>query len=109
MTDALNHTTTTTYDARGRVTRVTSHDGTHTDFGYDQHGFRTSVTDPLGKTTRYVYDDYGWLKQVVDPANGVTALGLTRSRGHLLKGGYDVGYGIKQQDETDTTAVHGGV
>jgi YD repeat-containing protein len=43
--------TTTTYDARGWITRITSHDGTHTDFGYDQGGRRTSVTDPAGHTT----------------------------------------------------------
>jgi YD repeat-containing protein len=33
ITDALSHTTTTTYAVTGRVTRVTAHDGTHTDFG----------------------------------------------------------------------------
>jgi hypothetical protein len=58
------------------------------------------LADPVALARRLV---------AIEPSEQREVLGLTRSRGHLLKGGYDVGYGIKHQDETDTTAVHGGV
>jgi RHS repeat-associated protein len=96
--DPLGHTTTTAYDSQGRVTRVTQHDGTHSDFAYDRRGRRTSVTDAAGRVTRYVYDPYGRLERTIDPMGGATVYvydlmgrltSLTDANGHTTRFVYD--------------------
>ena len=73
--DALNHTTTYTYDSMNRLTRITAPDSTYTQFGYDYRGRRTSVTDANGKATTYQYDDADRLLAVTDAAGNLTTYG----------------------------------
>lgn len=73
VTDALGNVTRSSYDTRGRVVRVTAHDGTFTTIGYDWAGRRAAVTDPMGRRTRYIYDDYSRLRAVIDPMSKATS------------------------------------
>jgi RHS repeat-associated protein len=72
MTDALNRTTTFTYDAMANATSITRLSGTSSaateTIAYDPKFFEPSaVTDPLGNTTSFTYDDKGNLLAVADP------------------------------------------
>jgi len=73
--DALNNTTTYTYDAMNRLTKITAPDQTYTQFAYDYRGRRTSVTDANGKVTSYGYDDADRLTSVTDAAQNLTVYG----------------------------------
>jgi RHS repeat-associated protein len=70
--------TTNTYDAAGRLSKVTQALSTATggtittQYGYDINGNLTSVTDPNGNVTSYVYDDFGQLISQVSPVTGTT-------------------------------------
>jgi RHS repeat-associated protein len=55
-TDALNRTTSISYDLLGRVTQSTDPGGKVTKFAYDAAGNRVSVIDPLGHEVRIEYD-----------------------------------------------------
>ncbi|MFC5435995.1 RHS repeat-associated core domain-containing protein [Rhodanobacter umsongensis] len=90
--DALGHLTTyTSYDAAGRVTRITDANGVNTDmtytprgwlatrieggatttFGYDAMGDVTSVKDPSGITTTFTYDAAHRLTDITDAQGNV--------------------------------------
>jgi RHS repeat-associated protein len=62
-TDALNRTTSYTYDAMGNVTSVTAMSGRSEaeteSFSYNNYGEVASITDPLGRTTTLTYDNLG--------------------------------------------------
>ena len=67
VTDALGHTTTTTYDLDGEPTLVTRADGTTQGTGYDADGNVVSQTDGLGHATTYSYDPLNHLASMTDP------------------------------------------
>ena len=71
-TDALNHVTTTTYDAMGRVLAVVDPNNNRTSFTYDKLGNRTGVTDAVNHTTTYAYDAMNRPTTVTDPRGAVT-------------------------------------
>ena len=67
-TDALGHTTRFVHDADGRVTTTIFADGTKATTVYDaKTGRKMSATDPDGRTTTYTYTDSGELKTVTLP------------------------------------------
>ena len=87
VADALGHVTTiASYDADGRITRMTDANGVNTDltytprgwlasrtvggaqtsFGYTPYGAVSSVTDPDGVTTTYGYDAAHRLMKITD-------------------------------------------
>ena len=90
-TDALNRTTSYTYDAAGNVTSVTRLTGTPsqatTSFTYQVDDIRdpitgvpeiqtmkrlSSITDPLGHTTQFAYDPKGNRLSSTDPLGNAT-------------------------------------
>jgi YD repeat-containing protein len=71
VTDALGHVTTiASYDADGRVTRMTDANGINTDLTYTPRGWLASRSVG-GATTRFTYTPYGAVQTVTDP-DGVT-------------------------------------
>jgi YD repeat-containing protein len=71
VTDALGHVTTiASYDADGRITRITDANGVNTDMTYTPRGWLASRTVG-GATTRFTYTAYGAVQTVTDP-DGVT-------------------------------------
>ncbi|HTV83817.1 MAG TPA: RHS repeat-associated core domain-containing protein [Dyella sp.] len=71
VTDALGHVTTiASYDADGRITRLTDANGVNTDLTYTPRGWLASRTVG-GATTRFTYTAYGAVQTVTDP-DGVT-------------------------------------
>jgi RHS repeat-associated protein len=71
VTDALGHVTTiASYDADGRVTRLTDANGVNTDLTYTPRGWLASRTVG-GATTSFTYMPYGAVQTVTDP-DGVT-------------------------------------
>jgi YD repeat-containing protein len=71
VTDALGHVTTVaSYDADGRITRITDANGVNTDMTYTPRGWLASRTVG-GATTRFTYTAYGAVQTVTDP-DGVT-------------------------------------
>ena len=56
VTDALNLTTTFTYDASGQLVITRDAENQETHFAYDAYGRVTDVTDPLGRVTHTEYD-----------------------------------------------------
>jgi len=71
-TDAMNRTTTYSYDAMADVTSITRLFGTSnavtTSLSYDQRFYElSSTTDPLGNTTTLTYDSSGNMIAVADP------------------------------------------
>lgn len=71
MTDALGHTITiASYDADGRITRITDANGVNTDMTYTSRGWLASRTVG-GETTSFTYTPYGSVASVTD-ADGVT-------------------------------------
>jgi YD repeat-containing protein len=91
MTNSDGTQVSFSYDASGRVTRVTQGVGTAAtvlNYTYDSANRRTTVTDSANQSWRYTYDAQGRLKEVADPAvNGQRA--TTRYdydlRGNLVK------------------------
>jgi RHS repeat-associated protein len=65
ITDALNHTTTFTYDAMGQLIVVKDADNKETHFAYDDQGRVTDITDPLGRLTHTTYDPAGNVTKVI--------------------------------------------
>lgn len=72
-TDALNNTSTNSYDALQRLKAIHDPEGGKTEFGYDNAGRTTSVTDATGKTTQYTYNGFGELVQQISPDTGTTS------------------------------------
>ena len=71
VTDALGHVTTiASYDADGRVTRITDANGINTDMTYTPRGWLASRSVG-GATTSFTYTPYGAVQTVTDP-DGVT-------------------------------------
>jgi RHS repeat-associated protein len=71
VTDALGHVTTiASYDADGRITRVTDANGINTDLTYTPRGWLASRTVG-GSATSFAYWPYGAIKTITDP-DGVT-------------------------------------
>ncbi|WP_430390912.1 RHS repeat-associated core domain-containing protein [Dyella sp. 20L07] len=69
VTDALGHVTTmASYDANGRVTRVTDANGVSTDYTYTPRGWLASRAVG-GATTTITYTPYGAVASVTDPDN----------------------------------------
>jgi YD repeat-containing protein len=65
-------TTTNTYDALNRLTRVTDPNSGQVNYGYNALDQLTSVTDPRSLATSYDYDGLNNLKQQVSPDTGTT-------------------------------------
>lgn len=72
LTLTFDYGETWSFDATGRLTRVTDPTGAVTRYEYDAAGNLTSLTDPLGRTTGLGYDAAGNLITVTDPEGGVT-------------------------------------
>ena len=60
-------TTTTEYDAAGRVIRETDPMGHETSYTYDANGNQTSVTNEAGLTTFYSYDAANRVIEITEP------------------------------------------
>jgi RHS repeat-associated protein len=75
VTDAANHTTSYAYDARGHLTTTTYADNTTETDAYDTRGRRTSHTDQMSSVTQYGYDAEGQLTSVTDALSHVTSYG----------------------------------
>jgi RHS repeat-associated protein len=58
ITDALNHTTTYTYDSKENLISQTDALGNVTSYTYDANGNQTSATDPVGNTSTKLYNQY---------------------------------------------------
>lgn len=75
VTDALGHVTTiASYDADGRVTRVTDPNGTNTDSTYTPRGW-LATRMVGGATTTFTYTAYGAVQTVKDPDGVTTTFG----------------------------------
>lgn len=71
ITDALGHTTTTTYNAQGLPASITDPRGKVTTLAYDAAGNLINRTDPLGHATVLSYDSNHNLTGVADPLNQI--------------------------------------
>ena len=71
--DANQHETRFEYDVRQRLIKTTYADGTTLTKTYDGVGRTSSETDQAGKTTRFTYDDVGNLATAIDALNQTTA------------------------------------
>lgn len=82
VTDPLGHVMTyVSYDADGRVTRITDANGVNTDFTYSPRGWLTSRS-VAGATTTFGYTAYGAVNSVTDPDGVVTT--FTYDAAHRL-------------------------
>jgi RHS repeat-associated protein len=70
ITDALNHTTTFSYDSAGNLQTVQDANGNQTSYTYNSQGQPLTATTPAG-TTQFVYD-FGDLVSVIDPLGNLT-------------------------------------
>src|SRR5262249_8131344 len=66
VTDALSHTTRSSYNSLNQLLQHVNEDGTARTFTFDQHGFLSSVQDENGHTTRYLSDAAGSVTQITD-------------------------------------------
>jgi RHS repeat-associated protein len=68
--DRNGNTTTLTYDATGRLGKITDPFGRPITFTYDGWNRIQTITDPLGRTTRLVHAMFGaQLVRIIDPDN----------------------------------------
>ena len=67
-------TTTTHYDAQGRVLSVTDPDGGVTQTEYDADGNVSATIDPLGHQTSFVYDNQNRLIETIYPDGTHTSI-----------------------------------
>jgi RHS repeat-associated protein len=75
VTDALGHVTTiASYDADGRVTRITDANGVNTDSTYTPRGWLSTRTVG-GAETQYGYTPYGAVSTITDPDGVTTTFG----------------------------------
>jgi len=68
--DALNHSTTYSYDHLNRLTQVTQPNLDRTTYGYDAAGNRTSIKDGAGNTTTFQYDTRNRVKTETNQLSG---------------------------------------
>ncbi len=94
-----DYTTTSTYDAAGRLLAETNPLGETTSRTYDAVGNVLTVTDPRGKVTTNTYDDRNRLASVTAPDGGITTytydgngneLTRTDPRGKVWTSTYDL-------------------
>jgi large repetitive protein len=100
------------YDALGRKTSETLHNGTedrHTTWTLDQRGLPTAMTDPLGDVTGYSYDEAGRLTVTVSPAVDVERNAAAPVHLHpITTVGYDTfGSPVETQDPDGDVATVG--
>ncbi|MGH9184934.1 MAG: RHS repeat-associated core domain-containing protein, partial [Acidimicrobiales bacterium] len=125
------------YDRQGRLTSVTTPDGSSAKIAYelshrvtitDRHGTTASgffdaggrlavATDATGHRTRFAYDDLDRVVSITDPAGGETAFGydtagrvssLRDAGGNTTRWGYDtVGRVISRTDPTGAVDHYG--
>ena len=69
-TDASG-TTTLTYDANDRLTKITYPSGRFLQYSYDSVGRRTQMVDQTGFTVNYTYDALGNLSTLADGSGGL--------------------------------------
>jgi RHS repeat-associated protein len=92
MTDANNQTVRYEYDLLDQETKAIYPNGSETTTSYDPTGNIVAKTDASGKVTRYAYDKVGRLTQVTD------------APGQVTRYGYDeVGNRISQTDALNRT------
>jgi RHS repeat-associated protein len=65
-------TTTSAYDALGRITQTTDAAQGQTHYRYDLHGNLDRITDPKGLSTTYTYNGLGCLTKLDSPDTGTT-------------------------------------
>lgn len=75
VTDPLGHVTTyASYDADGRVTRITDANGVNTDLTYTPRGWLASRS-VAGAVTTFGYKPYGAVQSITDPDGVTTTFG----------------------------------
>ena len=89
----LYATTTYSYDALGRMVRLTDAKGNITTTVYDSVGRKIHMTDPDMGASTYVYNDAGGLSSVTD-ARGVRLRYTYDAMGRTTRKDYDVPGGI---------------
>ncbi len=67
-------TTTYAYDAASQLVTITDPDGKATTSEYNTRGHLTKVTDPLTRATNLTYDDAGRRQTATDPLSRLTTL-----------------------------------
>ena len=97
LTDALGHTSTLSYDAKGNLVSATDPLGKSAAFTYNAAGQLTSFTDKAQNTTRFTYDG-GDLVSVTDALGRASTrfvddagrvLSITNALGQVTKFEYD--------------------
>lgn len=95
-TDPLGRSSTSYYDAAGRLVKSTDPLGNRTSHSYDILGQLLTTTDPLGNVDRFSYDVGGNLLTATDPL------------GHVSRYGYDTfGRLATSTDALGATASYG--
>lgn len=98
VTDGLNHTTLTAFDALDRLVSSTDAASAVTAYGYNAEGNLATVTDARTLETEYEYDGFGCLRRLTSPDTDVTTYtcdkagnvtGKTDARGVVATYGYD--------------------
>jgi RHS repeat-associated protein len=98
VSDALNQTTRTTYDAVDNIKSVTDAIGQTTSYDYDVLNRRTKVIDAKGQVTTTAYDAVGNIVSITDPVNNKTSytfdvnnrlIGETNALGKISSYQYD--------------------
>lgn len=111
----VGKSTTTIYDALGRVYQRKGNHGQVLTYAYDGNGNVLSVTDALGHKTSYAYDALNRLADVTDAAGGVTAYlhdagdhttRVTDPRGLVTNYAWD-GLGLLWQQQSPDTGSTG--
>ena len=97
-TNALDGTTSFSYDKYGNLVKETDPLGRSNTYSYDLAGQMTSAADPLGKITAYTYDPAGNITEITKPGGRKTSYGydknynvtsVTDPMGYVAKTVYD--------------------
>ncbi|MCG3155067.1 MAG: hypothetical protein DKINENOH_01669 [bacterium] len=84
ITDPLNRTTRTTYDAKGNPIAITDPRGMTTTMAYDTVGNLSAMTDPLGNTTTLEYDVLNRRTAITDALDNATTTSYD-ARGRVVR------------------------
>jgi RHS repeat-associated protein len=84
-TDAVGNVSNYTYDAANEKTSVTQPDGTVTRTDYNADGTTADTIDALGAKTSYAYDARARVTSVTDPLSRVTAYGYDPAGNKVTK------------------------